>query len=347
MKQHTLMIYSNNELIAIVPLCISFGMERIPIRDPYVLMSADYKYLPTLKYKRIAPIRRLSFPLCLASANIRGGFIAGELRDEIFDAVSQYLNNNRDLWDIAVFDGLQKCLNIGENLKEKAIKNTLIIGKRITERQLLKISLPLTMDDFWKSKNKHFRERARNEIAKLKKYCEENGGASVREYRGKDIEAGLTLMFEMEQNSWKVKSEKSRVLHLALDDRIRGFHRDVAKEYAENDQAQILFVFAGERPIGCLYSLENASIASMILTYRVENIPKQLSIISSIWEALLSSAISRGLTTIDINGYTRNYLKWATESVNHERVILFNNNLYSRSLATLDNLACQLSKQLP
>lgn len=343
--QKTLLIYKGSSLVAIVPLCISTGRERLPIRDPYVLIATDYHHLPQLQKQCWFTIRRLSFPLSIPSANMRGGIISTEPMAELMQAISFHLSSIAQEWDVAVLDGLKQSENIKELLSNNS-KN-LLPGRRVSKNHLLELNLPADINTYWQEKSRHFRKRAKAEIRKLTDYANENGGYRLVNYRNENIDAGIEIMFALEAKSWKVNDEKNRSLHLALDDNMRAFHRSTAQAFAKQDRAEITVLFSGERPMACLYSLENNLCSSMILTYRDSSLPAVLGIIPSLWENKIATGIERKFTYIDINGYTRNYIKWSTNTIDYERALLFNRNPYSRLLKLIDDTAFSLAQLKP
>jgi Acetyltransferase (GNAT) domain len=343
--QKTLLIYKEDSLVAIVPFCISAGRERLPIRDPYVLIASDYQHLPHLHKQCWFNIRRLSFPLSIPSANIRGGVISTEPLSRLIKPICHYLKAIAHEWDVAIFDGLKKSENIKELLS--TTKSGLALGKRVSESHLLELHLTADVHSFWQNKSSHFRKRAKAEIRKLSDFAQEHGGFRIELFRKNTICEGVEIMFTLETKSWKVNGEKERTLHLALDDSMREFHRSTAQAFADQDQAEITVLFAGERPLACLYSLENTTCSSMILTYRDASLPSGLGIIPCLWESKIKAGIEKRFQFIDINGYTRNYIKWATHTIKYERALVFNQTPYSRLLKFIDNCAFALAKLKP
>lgn len=340
-RQHTLVLSRGGRPVGILPLAVTRGMEQFPFRDPYVTMPEDYRHLPYLRLRRLAPVRRLTFPLGIASGNLRGQAIFPDDGCSLLRSAASHVAGTAGAWDVAVWPGLRATEGEDSELADAAGAAGLRVGSRRTVRPMLKIDLPTSFDDFLKARSAHFRKRMQQECNKVARTFAHLGEMAVRAYRGSEIGAGLDILFALERLSWKVHDDKDRRLHLTLDDPACGFFREVAERFAAEDQAQVLTLRFGETPAAAFLTLERADVTACILTYRNETLGNSVAI-APIWRALVSRSIDQGIRRIDINGYARNYMKWAKDKEDYVQLLLYNRRPYSRLLHAADEGAISL-----
>lgn len=331
-----LLLRRDKEVVGVVPLILSRGWEVFPFRDPYVQIAEDYRHLPASRWRRWVWVRRLSFPLNIPSGNIRGHLLlaAGEDESEAAEALLRDCALIRRRWDLLALDGLPAAGGQEEAARQAAPGVGLHMAREAMERTMMRSPLPPTLDAFLQRRSGHFRKRLKQECNRLARDAEPFGGLHLRAYRGTEIGAGMDALFALEAGSWKVANTKRRRLHLRLDERTRRFHREVAHAFAATDQAQVLTLRIGERPVAALYSLERDGTTACVLTYMAADSPIKFSV-APLWRGFVEGAIGRGLREIDFNGRTRNVIKWAEEAVVYRRCLLFHGGPYSRFLRLL------------
>ncbi|MBB3021700.1 hypothetical protein FHR70_004805 [Microvirga lupini] len=333
--QHTLVVSSGRTPVGIVPLCIMHGMEVYPLRDPYVMGPDDYKFLPSLRWNRIAPLRRLTFPLNLIAGNIRGQAIFPGGEPHAYAALADYMASISSKWDVATFPGTRGWEQEQSLLVEAASGAGLLPGSRETSRSMLYIDLPATYDDYLQTRSAHFRRHMRQECNKVERTFAHLGKMSIDSFRGSEIEAGMQRLLSLEALSWKVADQKERRLRLTLDNAAKSFFSEVAGRFAQDDNAQIIILRFGETDAAGWFSLERGGVASCILTYRNEQLGAPVGI-APVLQELVQRSISAGLKRLDINGYTRHYLKWAKDHHDYVAPTIFNTRPYSRLLRLAD-----------
>lgn len=342
--QHTLLLSSGRNPVGVVPLAITRSFEAFPFRDPYVMGPDDYQFLPGLRRRRLVPLRRLTFPLNLVSGNIRGQAIFPHAEPASYAAFAHYAAGIAGDWDVATLPGMRPWDQEQAVLANAARGAGLLPGRRQAKRPMLYIDLPASLEDFLRSRSSHFRQRMQQEANKLERTFAALGPMKVTCYRGAEIEEGLRRLFALEKQSWKVADSKQRRLHLSLDDHARGFFREAAGRFAADDNAQVLILSFGETNAAGWFTLERKGVASSVLTYRNEQLAEPVSIVP-IWQELIKGGINRGLRRLDINGYTRNYLKWAKDQHDYSSMTLFNTAPYSRLLQFVDNGALAFARR--
>jgi hypothetical protein len=342
--QHTLLLSSGGTAVGIIPLAITRGMEAFPFRDPYLCCLDDYPSLPSLRFQRLVPLRRLTFPLNLASANNRGLAIFPQPARELYGAVGRYAAENAGSWDVATLSGMRTWDREDLVLAAAAANSGLSVGTRESDRTTLYIDLPSTFSEFMQSRTSHFRSRLQGDCNRLERTFAALGKMTINRFRGPDLPAGLERLFSLERQSWKVSGEKDRRMHLALDERGRRFFQEVGVRFAADDEAQVLIVGFGETDAVGMFTLERGDTAVGVVTYRSERLGSPVGI-APLWRELLQGYIERGFRTFDINGYTRNYLKWATGERRYGRPTLFNKGAYSRTLHALDEMALRIGRR--
>ena len=344
-SQRTLVLKRAGRPAGILPLALTRSMEQFPMREPYVTGPDDYRHLPYLRFRRIAPIRRLSFPLGIATGNIRGQAIFPADAPALYRSAALFASETSSTWDVAVWPGLRRSAGEDVEVVNAARSAGLTPGSRRILRPMLSIDLSKSFDGFMRDRSSNFRKRMPKECNKLARTFAYLGPMRVRAYRRSGIAEGISILCALERMSWKVEDAKDRRLHLELDDVSRAFFREVAERFAADDQAQVLVLYFGETPAAAMFTLERSGVAACVLTYRNERLGESVAI-TPIWRELLSNSIERGLRKIDINGYARNYLKWANGQEDYVQAIFFSRQPYSSLLYAIDEAAVSLRRWL-
>lgn len=336
--QHTLVLSSGATPRGIVPLAITRGFEAYPFRNTYVLGPDDYRHLPELRWQRIVPVRRLTFPANVISGNIRGEIIFPEPDRSLYCALAEYAAEKSGSWDVATLPGLRGWEQ-EETMLTAAVESAgLTPGTRRSTRDMLYEDLPETWSEFLHARSRNFRDNLKRDAVKLERTFAALGPMKVTSYRGPEVVSNLDRLFALERQSWKVSDEKERRLHLALDDKTRSFFREVATRFSADDEANLLILSFGDTDAAGLFTLERSGTSIGVALYRSERLGSPITA-TPIFRALFENSISRGLKRIDFNGYTRHYLKWAKSSHTYTRAIFFNSSVYSRLLQIVDGSA--------
>lgn len=343
--QHTLLLSRGHTPAGIVPLAITRGVEAYPLREPYIMGPDDYRHLPGLRWRRIAPLRRLTFPLNLISGNIRGQALFPHPEQGLYSALARYAADISGSWDVATLPGMRSWEHENAALASAAIGAGLSPGARDTNRPMLYIDLPSSFSEFMEARSAHFRRHMRQECNKIERTFAALGPMTLTCFRSKDIAAGMRRMFSLETKSWKVSDDKERRLHLALDETARRFFQDVSERFAHDDNAQVIILSFGDTDGAAWFTLERGGVSSCVLTYRNEQLGAPVGI-APVLQELISRSISAGLQRIDVNGYTRHYLKWAKEQHDYSCQAIFNVHPYSRLLHFIDDGAVAVGKRL-
>ncbi|MBF9197534.1 GNAT family N-acetyltransferase [Microvirga terrestris] len=333
--QHTLLVSSGRTPMGIVPLCIMRGMEVYPLRDPYIMGPDDYKFLPGLSWNRIAPLRRLTFPVNLVAGNIRGQTLFPGGGSYSYAVLADYISSISAEWDVAIFPGMRGWEQEQSLLIDAAKRVGLLPGARETTRRMLYIDLPETYDEYLQTRSAHFRRHMRQECNKVERTFSHLGKMTLDSFRGRDIEAGMQRLLSLEALSWKVMDQKERRLHLSLNDTAKSFFKEVARRFSQHDNAQIIIMRFGDTDAAGWFTLERGGTSSCILTYRNEQLGAPVGI-APVLQELVQRSISSGLKRLDINGYTRHYLKWAKDHHDYVAPMIFNTRPYSRILHFVD-----------
>ena len=344
-EAHMLMLRRGADVVGIVPLVLSRGYEVFPTRDSYVQIAEDFQYVKTPWFGRWVPIRRLTFPLSIASSNMRSHFLLAEDEPDCYRAIMNYVASIDDAWDLLILEGLPRTSGQMDRIYSATKNSTLSAVRKDWDRRFGFTPLPDTMQAYLSSQSRHFRKRLKHACNQAERHAAELGKLELRQYRGPDIDAGMDILFAIEGRSWKTKRDRDRRLYISLDDRIRTFHREVARAFAARDEAQVLVMAVADQPIVALHTLEGESRAAAILIYFDDACADRFTA-APLFRHFIEQSIERDLTEIDFNGTTANVRKWAQDARVCERFMSFNQHVYSRMLGGADRAAHALSRRL-
>jgi len=336
---HVLVLRRGSELVGIAPFVLSKGLEAFPAKDAQFKIIDDYQHLRVPRWRRVVPVRRVTLLVNLASHNEHSHVLLDEEDPELYERILQYWRERSSSWDLFVMDGLPEDSPQPDGLRAAAGKvglKTLAHGKSLG---LFSVELGNSIEDFLKSRSRHFRKRHRAEL----RANESAGTIEFDEYRGGRIEEGLGVLFELESRSWKVDPTSTRDVWMPLDERIRGFFREVATSFAETDQANILVMKLDGVPVAGLYGLTRQRVRLTLVTYMDNSFRGRVSS-ASLFRAFLEGAIDDGMTRVDYNGCGLNAQKFANLKTNYKRLYFHHSGPYSRLLGGTKASATWLSK---
>lgn len=328
---HTLVLRRGGEIQGIVPLAISRGWEAFPTREKFVRIAEDFQHLPSTRWRRFVPIRRLTFPLSFPSSNIRSHLIVPRPGPEHASAVMAYCKKIRDRWDLLSLDGIPINSDQEKLLCDAAALHGLRRGLSRHSRTLLHATLPASMDEYLAERSRNFRSAFRRARRQSIERTADLGAFDIREFRGDSIDEGIDKLLDLERRSWKVKTARKRDLYVTLNDNYRLFHRDVAKAFAASDQVQVLVTEIGGQPANALYSLERQGIITCVLTYQAEELADRVSV-APLWGRFFEIAIERNLRKVDFNGNTSHLSRFANGQSSFSRLVFYHSTLYSTLL---------------
>jgi hypothetical protein len=328
---HTLVLRRGDKIEGIVPLAISRGWEAFPTREKFVRIAEDFQYLPSTRWRRFVPIRRLTFPLSFPSSNIRSHLILPRAGREHALAVMAYCHKIRDRWDLLSLDGIPRDSDQETLLCEAAAYHGLRRGLSRHSRTLLHASLPASLEEYLAGRSRNFRSGWRRARRQSMERTGSLGGFDIREFRGDSIDEGIDKLLDLERRSWKVKTTRKRELYVTLNDDYRLFHRHVAKAFAASDQAQVLVTEIGGQPANALYCLERQGIITCVLTYQAEEFMDRVSV-APLWARFFEIAIERNLRKVDFNGNTSHLARFANGQTSFSRLVFYHSAFYSTLL---------------
>jgi hypothetical protein len=201
------------------------------------------------------------------------------------------------------------------------------------------------MEMFLRQRSRNFRRSLKRARHQSIERTRDLGDFDIREHRGDAIDAGMTALFELEARSWKAARSRTRELHMTLDDRYRGFHREVAGAFAEQDAAQVLVTEIGGRPANAMYSVQRGRTISCVLTYQAEDLADRASV-TPLWERFFELAIERGASTVDLNGDNDYLSRFATDRREFNRLNFFSRTRYSSLLRLVADAATVVARRL-
>ena len=335
-EMHVLSLHSSGDLVGIAPLVVSSGLEAFPDRGKNVRLIDDYEHLPGLRWRRVVPIKRLTYPLSFAASNIHGHPLLVEKKPEYYRAIFEYALEIKDRWDLLSLDGAPPDSVEWSGFSQAGHALGLKQGLTEHSREFYAIELPKSFAEFMQDRSRSFRRWVKREFDRTTKAAHGLGAFEIRSFRGDQIELGMKYLFELEKKSWKVSSDRRRDLHLRLDERNRGFHWRAACRFAENDEAQVLVGFAGNEPLNALYTLESQGQTNGVLIYQANQYAREFSA-SPIIMSAIERAIENGLTYFDLNGNNTYLNRYANSSRTFRRLTFYQPTGYSRLLGVVSN----------
>jgi len=333
----------HGDLVGVVPLVYSRGLEALPSRGKHVRIADDYRHLPGTRWRRVVPVRRLSFPLNFASSGIRYHCLLRDDEPELYDALFAHAIATRRRWDLMCLDGIPEGSEQQRALLAAAARHGLSVGLARHVRGFLSARLPATMDEFLGARSRSFRRWLKRMERESIERTRDLGDLTIREFRGDAIDEGMRLMFALELESWKTGRMRRRALHLALSDVDRDFHLTAARAFAADDEAQVLVTFVGDRPVNALYCLEREGMSSGVLTYRAEAFSDRVTI-APLWRRFFELAIARGLTEVDFNGNNDYLARFADGERQCARHTFYHGGAYASLLRATSDTATRAAR---
>ncbi len=338
---HVLVLRRGERVVGIAPMILSRGYEAFPRRDTQYHLAEDAAYLRGPNWRAFVPIRKVSFPVNVASHNARAHFLFPEAGPEAFDAVFAYWWERRGEWDLMVCEGLPLDSEQPGQVAAAVVRQGGRVLPKGREVELQCAHLPETMEGYLRTHSSDYRRRYRKALAANAR----KGAIGTDEYRGARLEEGMALLFALEQRSWKVEGRAGQELHLPLDDRLRGFLGDVAEGFGRRDQAHVTSMTCDGKPVAALLGLERQGVLLLLVTYMDSRFRGELTT-TSMFNAIIEGAIARGLGQIDFNGSSLNVRKMANASHVHVRRSICHGGLYSRLLGASKSASMRVSQAL-
>jgi hypothetical protein len=339
----TLVLRRDGAVEGIVPLVLSRGWEAFPTSEKNVRIAEDFQHLPSTRWRRFVPIRRLSFPLSFPSSNLRSHLLLRRPDAAQAAAVLSYCQSICGEWDVLSLDGIPEGSEQETLLCEAAPRAGLQRGRSRQSRALLHASLPASMELFLAQRSRNFRSGFRRAQRQSVERTANLGELRIREFRGDAIDEGMAMLLALEHQSWKASEARRRDLYVTLSDDYRAFHRSVAAAFAASDEAQVLVTEVGGRPANALYSIERQGVITCVLTYQAEALAALVSV-APLWGRFFEIAIARGLREVHFNGNSSYLARYANGEGRFSRLVFYNSGMYSRLLRTVADGAHALSR---
>ena len=338
---HGLVIRRDGTPVGLAPMVLSQGREAWPSRDSQLQIAEDHRNLSVPAWRRVVPVRRVTFPLNVPCHNSRSHVLIADDPAEVCAAVLDYWKDRQNDWDVMMLDGLPVSSGQREMFQAAAAARGLPSLPHGRAREMYSADLTGGMEAYLARRGSHFRKRHRAQM----RACEKAGRFEVRQYRGSDIGRGLDAMFDIESQTWKARPEANAPVRMPIDDRLRRFFTEVAYAYAANDDAVIHVMNLDGRPAGCLFGLSRGNVMLSLVVYLRDDMRDILNA-APLWDSLIRDATARNMTELDIHGVTAYARKWATREETYQRLYVFSAHLKGRALWASKALATTLSRQL-
>lgn len=336
---HGLLVRDETKTRGIVPMVLSRGWEAWPSRDGPFQIADDHANLDIPKWRRIVPIRRVTFPLNIPSQNGRAHALLSGDPAPICRAVIDYWSKRASDWDVMVLEGLPVESGQREAFTAAAAKEGFVALPSGRIRVMYRADLSGGMDAYLARRTSHFRRRRRKQIER----CEAAGDLEMTVFRGPNIRRGLSIMFEIERHTWKAQPDDTMRVRIPLDDPLRRFLTEAAVSFAAGDDAVIHIMSLNGLPVGAMMGLSRRKTMLSLLIYLRDDMRDVLNS-APLWDALIRDAIRHGMVELDTHGVTASPKRWSTHEEHYQRLYIFNRNPKARFLRISKALATNLSQ---
>ena len=334
-SMHTLVLRRGGSVEGIVPLALSRGWEAFPTTEKNIRIAEDFHHIPAMRWRRVVPIRRLTFPLSFPSSNLRAHFLLREPQRQLIEAALSYCRTIRKHWDMLSLDGIPEASEQEALISGAAPRFGLQRGKSRHGRILLRAALPPTMEAFLKARSHNFRSGLKRAFRQSIEKTVAFGDFQIREFRG----ARLT-------KAWPGYSiSNARAGRPGRRGSVRFMSSSTMRTAASIASHQGICRIgrcAGardgdRRPAGnALCSLERQGMITCVLTYQAEEFAKLVTV-APLWSRFFEIAIERGLREVDFNGNSAYLARYADLEARFSRLTFYNSAFYSSLLrATAD-----------
>ena len=337
---HVLRVERGGRTIGLVPTILSEGREVWPMRDGRFQIADDARNLRLPEWRRAVPVRRVSFPLNVASHNARAHALAAdEHTDAVCRAATDYWADRARDWDVMALEGLPCGSGQREAFKAAARHHRLPSPAHGARREIFMADLSGGFEGFLSRRSGHFRRRRKEQV----KACGRHGALDLATYRGGDIGRGLETMFAIERRTWKSRPDDDAAVDMSLDEGLRGFFSDVGHAFAATDEAAVYVMSLDGEPVGALMALGRGSTMLSLVIYLADSVRRKLNT-APLWTAFFEDAAARACTSIDIHGVTDNVRKWSTHADAFQRLYVFSPHARGLALYGAKSAATALSR---
>lgn len=337
---HNLVIREGSRARGIVPMVLSRGWEAWPRRDDPLQIAEDHANLDIPKWRRVIPVRRVTFPLNIPSQNARAHALLAGDPAPVCAAVLHYWSNRASEWDVMVLEGLPAESGQREAFTAAAAKEGFGALPSGRTRIMHRADLSGGMEAYLSKRTATFRKSRRRHMNQ----CHRAGEVELVTYRGENIRRGLSILFELERHTWKADPTRNDArMRVPLDDRIRLFLTEVGTAFASSDDAVVIVMNFNGIPVGAMMGVSRRSIMLALLTYLRDDMRDTLNTYP-LMDAFIQDAIAHGMTSLDMNGVTEYTRRWATHEDRYQRLYIFNRHPKARILQVSKALATNLSQ---
>lgn len=324
-------IRSGIDLIGIVPL-IGARSKRSPTMAVYHdLQPEDRKYV-IRPGKGWLPVRQLSVPANLESANLRGGWLCQPAcRAAVLNAAFNYLNGEND-WDVLVLP-LVKVEDTSEVVD--CARDAGLLRSRILLEDTLYGFAVRNWPQYLAEQSKVFRKSFRGAVNRFNA-CQDAHVETVT--NPARILTALDAMFELARTSWKDQGRSGQAIHLPLTRATLKFYRLLTQRLAPLGQAQLFSISVHGQLAGCLlaYSMDQRLYAMQ--TFYNPAIA-HISPGRILMRELIQWASSNGIRWVDMNGNSALASAYSDHCQRYQRLMFFRPGVYSNVLYRLSDAA--------
>ena len=237
-------VRSNERVLGVVPL-ISTWLKRSPTLAVYHDLQPEDRKHVARPGKNWFPVRQLSVPANLESANLRGGWVCQpEQRAAVLQAAFAHLASDTD-WDVLVLP-LVKSEDTSEVLRYAQDAG---FRSRILLEDALYGFKVRNWEQYLAEQSMRFRKSFRNAVNRLEA-CGETRIETLTDPA--QILTALESMSELARLSWKEHGRSGQATHIPLTEAAARFYRMLAQRLAPTGNTQLFSLSVNGEMVGCL-----------------------------------------------------------------------------------------------
>ena len=323
-------VRSNERVLGVVPL-ISTWLKRSPTLAVYHDLQPEDRKHVARPGKNWFPVRQLSVPANLESANLRGGWVCQpEQRAAVLQAAFAHLASDTD-WDVLVLP-LVKSEDTSEVLRYAQDAG---FRSRILLEDALYGFKVRNWEQYLAEQSIRFRKSFRNAVNRLEA-CGETRIETLTDPA--QILTALESMSELARLSWKEHGRSGQATHIPLTEAAARFYRMLAQRVASTGNTQLFSLSVNGEMVGCLlaYSADERLYAMQTFYNPAFT---HISPGRFLMRELIQWASSNGIRWVDINGNSALATAYSEHMQKYQRLMLFRSGAYSEFLYRLSHAA--------
>lgn len=320
----------DEHLLGVVPLVGAQLKRSSTLAVYHDLQPEDRKYV-TRSGKNWLPVRQLSVPANLESANLRGGWVCQpEQRAAVLQAAFAHLAGDRD-WDVLVLPSvkLEDASEVIRCAQDAGLRSRILLENALYGFKVR------NWEQYLAEQSTNFRKGFRSAANRLRACGETHIETLTDPAR---ISIALESMFELARLSWKEEGRSGQATHLPLTEAAARFYRMLAQRLAPTGNTQLFLLSVNGEMVGCMltYSADER-LYGMQIFYNPAF--AHISPGRFLMREMIQWASSNDIRWVDLNGNSALVTAYSEHAQKYQRLMLFRPGAYPNLLYRLSNAA--------